>query len=342
MDINDPCVTNNPCVPGVFPSQILAASNVTAPDPLGHVVFSLNSACDPTADPDLCFTGVNASILLGGYMVDANHIRLIELWTNDSFFGTTGGTALAQASVGGFNTASVSGSTFVIGTNGADLAGSLQVAGLLTFNSGGAMGGNLSFNDRTNQNAQGGEAITNGSYAVDTTGTGRVTVTGVTDTTADFTYNYQLYLTGDSNGDAVAISMDSTSASPDVLAGFGWQQTASTLNAASLNGGYSLGFTQVVGGDEMDAVGAFNSDGVSSITGFLDYNGPVSTTAWTQLADKTFASSYVTTPTNGVFNVTGTGNSAASYTSYLVDGTKGVVIENDNSQLSLGYFEHQQ
>ena len=360
MDINDTGSTPTT----LYPTQALAAnaSSVTSPDSFGYVRFELNADCtQATIDQSLCEpigNGIDASLVTDGYMVDNNHIRLVENYYNDSLSASIGGTALAQGSnTGTFSASTIAGTSYVIGSNGYDTNGALQVAGVLTFNADGSVSGNLSFNDIAAQTAQGGVALeaestttpcssgtaTTACYTVDgpssgvlDAGTGRVTITNVTDGVT-FDYNLELYLTGD--GHAVLISMDTA----DEVSGSGWQQTSSTLNAASLTGAYGLGMTQfvpVTGGEaEQDAVGGFNSDGVSAIAGFLDYNGLF--TQGVLAPDVAFHAAYATTSTNGVFTVTGGGSSGQMFTSYLVDGTKGVVIENDNSQLSLGYFEQQ-
>ena len=225
----------------------------------------------------------------------------------------------------------------MIGSQGQDLNGKLQVAGLLTFNSGATVSGNLSFNDLVGQSPQGGETITGGTYTADPTG--RVTVTGVTTTsTPAFTYNFELYLTGD--GHAMIISMDSTATNADELAGTGWQQTSTALTAASVSGSYAFDVLQFIGANEQDGVGAFNGDGASSLTGFLDVNATF--TSATLIPDSTFSDTFATTSTNGLFTVTDTGATPTPLTMYLVDNTQGVIIENDNAQLSLGYFAQKQ
>ena len=342
VDINDLCTKatpTSPCTPAVFPSQVIInTSTVSAPDSLGYVFFYLNASCPGTGtDPELCTTGtgIAAGIELDGYMIDNSHIRLIEFWHNDSLTGTTGGTALKQT--GTFSSTSVSGSTYVIGSAGKDSNGKLQLAGLLTFNStSNAVGGNLSFNDIVGQSPQGGEAISGGTYAVDATG--RVTLTGVTTAaTPAFTYNLELYLTGD--GHALLVSMDSILTSAEELAGTGSQQTSTALSAASLSGSYALDTVQFKGANEQDGVGAVSADGVGSLTGFLDVNETF--TSATLVPNSPFSDSFVTTTTNGVFTVTGTGTSTTPYTAYLVDNTQGVIIENDNAQTTLGYFAQQ-
>ena len=342
VDINDLCTKatpTSPCTPAVFPSQVIInTSTVSAPDSLGYVFFYLNASCPGTGtDPELCTTGtgIAAGIELDGYMIDNSHIRLIEFWHNDSLTGTTGGTALKQT--GTFSSTSVSGSTYVIGSAGKDSNGKLQLAGLLTFNStSNAVGGNLSFNDIVGQSPQGGEAISGGTYAVDATG--RVTLTGVTTAaTPAFTYNLELYLTGD--GHALLVSMDSILTSAEELAGTGSQQTSTALTAASISGSYALDVGLFKGANEQDGAGGFYGDGATTLTGFLDLNETFPSA--TLVPDSPFSDSFATTTTNGVFTVTGTGTSTTPYTAYLVDNTQGVIIENDNAQTTLGYFAQQ-
>ena len=309
--------------------QSFTASTVTAPDALGLVTFTLNNSV----------AGVG-EITLVGYMVDASHIRLVENYTVDVLAGTTGGTALGQgASTGGFTTSSIEGKSLVFGTVGYDfVTGGLDVAGIVTANADGTtVGGNLSFNDTATQNAQGGTAITGGTYTVDSTG--RVTATGVTDG-ATFTYNLQIYLDG--NGNGLVISMDAA----DVLAGPGAGQTSGSFTAASFSGNYALDFTTLVpsGGFlfEQDGVGTVAADGVGKLTGFLDVNE----SNGAQVADLAVSNStFAVTATNGVFTGTiadpVTPTNSDLFTYYLIDSTSVVAIENDASQLTLGLFELQ-
>jgi hypothetical protein len=301
----------------LFPAQPLTASSVSAPDSMGYVTITINNGA----------FGGSPGILLDGYIVDANHIRLVENWYDSYLGGTAGGTALAQTGTGGFKGSSISGATYVLGMPGADTNGPLQVAGMLTFNANGTVGGNLSFNDIAAQSPQGGTAITGGTWADDGSGTGRVLVTGATDG-ATFSYNLTVYQTGD--GHATVISMDTT---PDVLVGLGRAQ-ASGLGLSSLTGYYALGLDQFSSGVE------FNSDGLVTVnaaaltlTGFLDVNGSLLGDGL--VPNKAQSLTYAGSTTSPIISVTG--NSGNLLTLYLVDGKQGVVIENDNAQLTLGY-----
>jgi len=326
FDVNDGCASVSggvTCVSGVFPGQTLTASAVSAPDSSGLVTFSLNSACS------WCFGGNPVAIIMDGYMVTPSLIRVVET-ASDNLFATTGGTMVAQTGVGGFSSSSISGSSYVLRSGGADVNGVLQASGVITFNAGGTVGGNLAFNDIAAQSPQGGTAVTGGTYTVDATG--RVTVTGVT----PFNYNLQFYLNGGNTGNAPMISMDATAANPDVLAGYSWQQSAG-LSASSFSGNYALGVAEFVasGGNEFE----FNGDGVASgtsltLSGYLDQNQSLAGGA--PSPDKAIGGTYASTATNGVVTVTGSGSSL--FTAYLIDATQGVIIENDSGQLLSGFF----
>ena len=278
--------------------------------------------------------GGDPGILLDGYIVDANHIRLVEDWYDggnyDYLGGTTGGTALAQTGTGGFSTASISGSTYVVGMPGADPNGPLQVAGMLTFNADGTVSGNLSFNDIVGQSPQGGTAITGGTWSDDGSGTGRVIVTGATDG-ATFSYNLTLYETGD--GHATVISMDAG----DVLAGLGRSQ-APGLGVSSLTGNYTLALDQYSSGVEFDGDGQVTANSATlALTGFTDENGSLGGLG--VLSNQPLNSTYSGSASSPIISITGHGGGLL--TLYLVDGTQGVVIENDTGQLTLGYATNQ-
>jgi hypothetical protein len=308
------------------PGQLFTASTVsTTPDSFGMVTFTLNTS-----------SLTSPGVIVDGYMVDASHIRLVENWRSDNLRATTGGTALGQTGAGSFSTSSISGFSYVFGTAGGDIvSGAQQAAGILTFNSNGTVSGTLSFNDLTTQNVQGGSTLAAGTYTVDSTG--RVTLTGLTDSTISptFNYNLQLYLKGD--GNALVISMDSA----DVLAGVGDQQAIS-LTAGSFSGNYALDVGQTVPSGvslfEQDGVGTITANG-GSLTGFLDVNE-----SGIPASDLALSGTFAIGSTNGL--LTGTITDPVSgisdtFTYYIVDTTKVVAIENDANQLTLGFFELQ-
>lgn len=318
FDVNDCAVP--------APALSFDASTVSAPDGFGRVTFTLN--------PSLA-SGVQQTIFVG-YIVDSKRIRLVE--TLDNLVGTTGGTALSQgANTGVFDNTFISGSTYVLGVNGFDINGGLQVAGAFTANGDGSVSGAANFNDLFVLSPQSPLVLTGGSYTVDPTG--RVTFTGLTDTST-FLINLQLYLTGD--GSAVAISMDNT---PDVLAGLAFQQATGGFDETSLSGNYAFGFTQTLFNiDEQDGVGSVTADGVYALrAGSADIN----TDFLVPATDFAFLGTY-TASSDGVFvdgltglNVADT-TSTNTFTYYLVDSTRAIAIETDNTQLTLGVLELQQ
>ena len=207
FDINDDGVP--------LADQTFASGTVSAPDAFGLVDFTLTPST---------VSGVGRIVLVG-YVIDASHIRFVEHGAVDIFRGTMSGTALAQTGAGNFDAGSISASSYVVAVAGPELPGAQQLASLLTFNADGTVSGTLSFNDVSRQTPQGGTTLAAGAtYSV--AKTGDVTVTSLSGGTAKyaFTYNLQLYLTGD--GHALVISMDTA----DVLAGLGFQQTGGGPN----------------------------------------------------------------------------------------------------------------
>jgi len=332
LDVNDDASGST------LQGQTLGASTVTAtPDAFGRVTFTLV----PTGPT------VTSQIVLYGYIIDANRIRLVE-GDADAFGGTTGGVALSQgANTGTFSTASVSGNTYVVGLTGADVPGGvLQAAGQFTFGAT-SLTGFVDYNDLVLVEPASPDPVTAATYTV--ASTGDVTIPTITDGTINF--NLQVYLDG--NGNALAISLDNK----DVLGGRGYLQTgAGSFTAASFNGPYALGAGGVdVTGFEFDAVGLFSADGVGAFAGFVDLNwsGPLYT-------DAPVSGTFVTTGTaasNGIFSggtITGLdlttcvffggtpGCTADAFNYYLIDATgDNIAIETDANQLTLGYFAQQ-
>lgn len=314
----------------LFPDESFQASTVTGPDTFGRVIFSLAPS---TA------SGVG-TIKLAGYMIDATDIRLVE--GSDHLGATLGGTAFGQGTnTGAFSSASIAGDSYVFGAVGGDVNGNLQAAGILTAaSSGTGVSGNLAYNDITTLSPQGGSTITAGTFAVDPTG--RVTLTGVTDAAADFTYNLQLYLSG--NGKALLISMDQAPAA-NVLAGLAYQQSASTFTADSFSGNYALNTGQVTSATkllgEQNGTGTVAADGVGTLTGTNDFDVNESGKPTTGLS---FSGTFATTSTNGVFTGSITDPVSAkadTFTYYMISPSSVIDIENDTTQLTLGNFELQ-
>jgi hypothetical protein len=310
-------------------AQALGASTVSNPDRFGRVVFQIVSRTS------LSFPSLN----LAGYIVDATHLRLVET-SGDNFQGAVGGTALAQGtSTGNFSPSSIAASSYVFaaGRWPTNDTGPLQIAGVFAAGADGSLTGTLNWNNLSAKQAQSPIPFT-GSYAVDATG--RATLSNLTDG-ATFKYQLQLYLTG--NGQGLVLSSDPA----DVIAGQGFQQQTGPFSAASFSGSYGLNagefgtyqFNPSEMATALGPVAAAVENGSNTVTGFVDFgygaaDYPVS---------GTFSAS-----ANGVFTGTFTGLDGASVTAadnfvlYFVDNTRAVMIETDNTQLTLGYLELQQ
>lgn len=311
-------------------NQTFSTSTVSAPDAFGRVLFTLN----PTAN----FPQIN----LAGYIVDTSHIRLVEQEPSSSTFnGTMGGIAIGQGTNTGALT-SVSGNSYVAGLAGLDPTGVLLSAGVITTNVGGTISGAINYNDLGKTVPMTPSTITGGTYTVDPSGIGRVTMTSVTD--GNVMLNLQAYLTGSgSEAEITIISMDTG----DIQAGYGFlQSNAGSFTAASLSGTYVLdatGFSPASGEPELDAVGQIIADGVGTLIGTVDLNYfGVSQTA-PVTASGTFAAN-----ANGAFTgaITGldvtTSTNADTFVYYLIDATKAFAIETDTNQLTLGFLTLEQ
>ncbi|MGB8014048.1 MAG: hypothetical protein WCF68_20705 [Terriglobales bacterium] len=324
----------------LYPNETLAASTVSGPDSNGRVLFTLN----PTDSTDF------PQIILAGYIVDATHIRLVEVL--DTFDGFTAGTAFSQGTnTGTFSSTSVSGNSYVAGLAGYDDVDNFQLAGLFTTNADGTVGGTMNYNDLTGTVAQSPSSISGGTYTVDPTG--RVTMAGITD--GNVTYDLQFYLDG--NGNAPAISMDYAYA----VAGPGYQQTGGgSFTAASFSGTYVMNARglEIPAGtffydqSEFDSVGPIQADGIGTFSGFVDlnwFNGSPyqGTPAFTvPTPDLTVSGAFTAAP-SGIFTGTITGldvttsTNQDAFTYYVIDTTRVLSIETDPNQLTLDYFELQ-
>lgn len=333
------------------PDQPLAATSTVVgpsgptPDQYGKVVFTLDSNATP-AIPKLVFAG---------YIIDANTIALVE--ASDNFGGATGGIALAQGSkTGKFGTSDLSGSTYVVGAQGADFFFFLDFAGALSFGSGGSVTGTADFNDQ--QNADSLASVT-GTYSVDSTGisakTGRVTITNFTGTNLNFDpfsdppapqpATLQLYLDG--NGNALLASMDLY----DFTSGPAFKQTA----GASLSGTYALSGVgvSVTTFNSWSAVGPVNigSNGTIGSGSFTDFNYFAATlpasecvTAGSTCADLalTGTASNPSGPITGLDadSILAPPISPDTFDFYVIDGLRAFGIETDlDTQTGLLYLQ---
>jgi len=357
--------------------DLAVSGTVTAPDSFGKVTISLSGAFSPSHPP--------ANVQLTGYIVDNTHIHLIE---SDNVagagFGSTAGPAIAQGAATGTFTSNASFSgTYVFGVTGVDLStlnappifpNTLTSAGLFTADG----NGNLinGFTDTflllnnvqgTSSHPQSGAQISaafGGTYSVDTTGTGRATLT-LDNFTPNPRFGFQptvlYYLTGNGNPPLVLEGGDTHYQ----LLGTGIAYPQSTA-APAFSGDYGFSFTQQNGvetdgtaqmnanpsanpnpptGTGSGVVDASNSEGLDN--GFLGtFNNPTSNVP--------FAGTLYANPNavnSNVFPLVGTPAVPMAVDYYFIDPEHGFWIETDlvnsvppatapnpSAQVSIGYY----
>ena len=206
---------------------------------------------------------------------------------------------------------------------------------LLTLNANGSVSGLLNWNDLSGKSAQVTQAFS-GSYSVDPAG--RVTLTRLTDGSS-FSYSMHLYLAA--GGNALLISNDID----DSFDGQAFQQQSTPFTAASFSGTYGLNvsrFSPNIGASSqpVPAVGTITvlagSDG-DGLSGFAD--------AGDDGADFAVSGSATAQP-GGIFAAALTGLDPgapappASFTLYVVDGTRALLIETGPLALALGNLQN--
>jgi hypothetical protein len=315
----------------VFPNATISGT-VTDPDSFGSLQFNLTTAF---ASTPLRFTG---------YIVDDQHIKLIESDNNGSGtgFGSTAGVAIGQgAATGTFTQKASFAGTYVFGIQGEDLStspASLASVGRFTADSSGHL--KNGYNDEL-LNGFGVEISDSftGTYTLDSTGNGRV----------DSSFNFSIsgpgpefifYLTGNGNPPLV---LDADDAIGSVGIGLAHPQTAAPF---SFNGKYGLRFTQSNGQSENDATGQITVNGTSdALSGAVDTNLDFSPQPNTPLAG-TFAAipnsgGFTGSLDNTFFPSPGSVPHTIAVAFYLIDVGHGYFIETDSlasGELSFGYF----
>jgi hypothetical protein len=340
------------------------SGTLTAPDQFGAFTMNLSAP----------FGSGNKSIPLQftGYIVDNTHISLIETDSasgNASPFGATSGLAVGQGdATGTFTTNASFTGTYVFGIPGTDLSNANLAPNTLTtvglFTADGAGNLNSGYSDtflglNTAQGSpDGGAQISapfNGTYSVDSSGTGRVVSTSITfNPEPKFGYVPVLffYLTG--NGNPPLVLQVGDSHYPSIGAGIAYPQSSAS---AAFSGTYGFSFTQEqFGFDENDGTAELNVNpngtpqlsgvadanlggGASQDNGFLGtFNSPASGAPFsgTLFADPDAA-------LNAVFPLPPSPPMTVNY--YYIDQGHGFWVETDlvsptfpSGQVSLGYY----
>ena len=316
---------------GLFSSGATLAGTLTTPDSFGSLKLNLTTSF---ASTPIQFTG---------YIVDAQHIKLIES-DNDGAgtgIGSTAGVAIGQgANTGTFTTNQSFAGNYVFEILGQDFSGlptSLASVGQFTADTNGNLTG---YNDEElNGLVFEISDSFSGTYILDSTGTGRV------DSSLNFATNGPgpeliFYLIGNGNPPLV---LDSDVNIGSLGVGMAYTQAPAPF---TFNGSFGLSFTQSTSGLENDGTGQISVDGTANtLSGVVDTNlsfSPQPNTALTGTygaIDPTGRSTG--TLTNTFFPSPGTTPSTLAATFYLIDSNHGFFIETDSSlsgELSFGTF----
>ena len=330
-------------------AALSSVSPIATPDSFGQVILNLTASFG--------FDNRPVSIQLTGYIVDANHIQLIE---SDNHFGWTGGVAMAQTGNGKFSAASLSG-PYVFGVTGVDLSGldfalsptSLTSVGVFNADGKGCPKKTpcsgytdtfLLFNSAqgTVNNPVSGAQISeafDANYSVDGTGRVMLNLSIPSPPLAERAYTPQiiLYLT-DSQNPAPALVLDGEyqvgqdDFYPAVGTGIAYPQ--STAVPALNDGDYGISFTQNNSSGENDGTGQMNANPAANPT--------VPAGAVSGLADSTAGGSSGPYPFSGNFaNPQASGPFAGSLfdaTSLQDFGVPFAVGNNSNNNLALDYY----
>jgi hypothetical protein len=338
------------------------SGTLTAPDSFGAVTLNLIAPFG---------TGnKNIPLQFTGYLVDSAHIALIETDTaagSATPFGSTAGIAIGQgAATGTFTSNGSFSGSYVFGVPGVDLSNSNTLPATLTsvgvFTADGS--GNLSngFTDTflqlntaqgTAKNPQSGAQISaafDGTYSVDSSGTGRTSLT-FGDFNPNPKHGYQpvffFYLTG--NGNPPLVLQGGDSFYPSIGTGIAYAQTA----PLTFSGDYALSFVQQ-NGTENDGTAQLNANPEStppSLSGAADLNLEFGANL-----DQPFTGNFSAPAANGLFQGTLVGDnsivSSIVFTPqivgdfYIIDSGHGFFVETDlvtqgaqqNGQVSFGYY----
>ncbi len=308
------------------------SGTVTTPDKLGLVKFNLTASFS------------SSPIQFTGYIVDAQHVKLIESDNGGSGtgVGSTSGIAIGQGSATGtFLSNEAFAGTYVFGVLGQDPSGlptSMASTGLFTADAGGNLTNGYGDEFVEGTPTEVSDSFT-GTYLLDVSGTGRV------DSQINFNKHEPapeliFYLTGNGNP-PVVLSLDTTLGTMGT--GLANPQTASAI---AFNGKYGFTFTQGIGPLESDSIAQITADAASgSFSGVvdsnLDFNGLLDTPLSGSLTPGSATGRITGSLTDSFFPTPGTTSSTLAVAFYLIDSAHGYFIETDSSasaELTFGYF----
>lgn len=255
------------------------------------------------------------------YVVDANHLKLLEIDTGFPIAGD----AFRQTST------TISGS-FAFTLGGTALPNNIFIAGGILNTDGGNPSGNIlntSVEDADNgvNVAPPGGSSVSGTYSV-SGGRGTMQITGGLQT-----LNLVFY---PSTGGLQMLDVDSNL----VASGAALQQSGGPFSNASLNGPFGLNLTGVdlVGGTEVDGIAQFNTTGTGALSGAFDFNDGGA--LFNSLA---LNGAYTVSPNGrGTMTLSPSTLGAFHIIFYMASNSRVLFIQSDNGQVAVGSFALQQ
>lgn len=265
-------------------------------------------------------TTTTGTLAFAFYVVDANHIKLVET----DALPALAGDAFRQS--GTISNASLSGpfAFTVAGTDVPNGLAPLVAGGILTADGAGNItSGTEDFNDAAFQ-PEIGTAFT-GTYALDASGRGTATFNNATLGTVTLA----LYPT------TSGVQVLETDTAGLVVTGAAFPQAAA-LSTGTVQGAYGLNYTAGTASGEMDAVASLNADGTGHMTGIMDVNSAGSTGPGESLT--------------GSYSLDATGRGTLTFQSfigqqnmmiYALSNSRALFVELDSDIVAAGAIEHQ-
>ena len=249
------------------------------------------------------------------YIVDANHLKLIEIDSNPVLAGD------AFRQQGPFSNARLSGAyPFTLG--GSSSQGPFAAGGILTADGNGNISGGVE--DINNSGSVAQNLVLSGTYSIASSGRGTLTLT----TTAGSS-NFVIY---PSTGGVQMLQIDSTV----VSGGSALAQQGAAFSNASIEGNYGLNLTGVTGGLEIDSIAQFAADGNGHLKGTVDFNNSGVLALGLALNGSYSAAG------NGRFTATLSSSSGSMHMAfYIVDTSLALVLDLDQNLVAVGSFQRQ-
>ncbi len=247
------------------------------------------------------------------YVVDANHIKLVET----DVVPVLAGDAFRQ--IGTFSNVTLNGS-FAFTLAGADLSNPFAAGGVLTSNGAGAISAGV---EDVNDGGIVNTGLTfNGTYTIAANGRGTALLpTGLGPV------NLAFYPT--TNG--IQILETDTGL---IASGVAFLQTGA-LSSASVNGSYAMGFTGVSTSGPLDAISEFTANGTGGLTGIIDINN--------------FGSLSTGTSLTGTYSIAANGRGPMTFSTslapqnlgvYVIDSTRAIFVDLDGNIVVVGEMDH--